>query len=52
MYNIGAERENFPFWVALWWEEPVHFRVAEISEDARTWAVFWKTEDLPPSLLG
>ena len=36
LYNIGAEREDFPYWISLWWQEPVHFRVAELKWSEHT----------------
>ena len=57
LYNIGASRENFPYWIALWWREPVHFRLAELGteEDGMhehgRYRCFWRAGDLPPALL-
>ena len=52
LYNIGAQREDFPYWIALWWQEPVHFRVAEVAnEDQRSYTCFWSASELPESLL-
>ena len=57
LYNIGAERDNFPYWIALWWQEPVHFRLAELKteEDGMRehgrYRCFWRAGDLPPALL-
>ena len=51
MYNIGARRDDFAYWVALWWEEPVHFRLAEVSEQGHGYASFWKAEEVPARLL-
>ena len=31
LYNIGSQREDFPYWIALWWDEPMHFRLAQLS---------------------
>ena len=44
-YNIGSQRENYPYWVCLWWDEPRHFRVAQVSWETRRapdahWASF------------
>ena len=58
-YNIGSQRENYPYWVCLWWDEPRHFRVAQVSwEPRRTpdghghhladgFTSFWSETDLP-----
>ena len=58
LYNIGAVREDFPYWISLWWHEPVHFRLAEVlrgGENAdlksATYTSFWSRKDLPPTLL-
>ena len=49
LYNIGAQREDFPYWVALWWKEPVHFRVATVSYGAAPTrgTCFWPNASLP-----
>ena len=31
LYNIGSQREVFPYWVSLWWDEPFHFRLAQLA---------------------
>ena len=45
LYNIGSQRENFSYWIALWWEEPVHFRAAQLLGD-----VCWSANELPQAL--
>ena len=55
LYNIGATREDFPFWIALWWQEPVHFRMAELGcvghghgrEADSGFRCFWSDAELP-----
>ena len=58
LYSVGSEREDFPFWMAIWWDEPTHFRLAELapldSNGAGTepaYTCFWSAKDLPESLL-
>ena len=62
LYNIGSQRDAFPYWMALWWDEPTHFRLAQISYANRTSEVSheehqpnvvscWHLPDLPPALL-
>ena len=58
LYNIGATRDNFTYWVALWWQEPVHFRLAELSSAGSashhgaepSFRCFWSDADLPADL--
>ena len=54
LYNIGSQREDFPYWIALWWDEPAHFRLAQLSctrlNDAR-FVSFWSAAELPAGLL-
>ena len=58
LYNIGSQQEEYPFWISLWWDEPVHFRLAMLcfgddSEDPAkdTSLCFWSADQLPPSFL-
>ena len=62
LYNIGGQREDFPYWIALWWDEPRHFRLAQLSYTggataaisnvhAAVFTSFWSAADLPPMLL-
>ncbi|CAK0794832.1 unnamed protein product, partial [Prorocentrum cordatum] len=30
LYNVGGQRADYPYWIALWWEEPIHFRGAQL----------------------
>ena len=62
LYNIGCkEREDFPFWIALWWDEPVHFRLAQVSSSraassaasgsaSAPFRSFWSRDELPAAL--
>ena len=60
-YNIGSQRENFPFWVCLWWREPTHFRLAQFAYQqspapvgdevlSPAFRCFWRDADLPAVL--
>ena len=58
LYNISAQREDFPFWIALWWKEATHYRLAELRHEEDQSSVhkhqyvsFWSAEDLPEELL-
>ena len=58
LYNIGAQREDFPYWIALWWDEPVHFRLAELANSIHEqrpghelYTCFWSASELPPVLF-
>ena len=61
LYPMASERTQFPYWIALWWEEPVHFRMAEIRTPTHVDNVgqagsnapscFWSADDLPRALL-
>ena len=61
-YNIGAQREDYAFWIALWWDPPTHFRLAQLAcgdeelganvEPSHTGFIsFWATAELPHALL-
>ena len=51
LYNNCFDRGDFPFFVALWWLEPIHFRMAELSMNAQdTFRSFWAIEDMPEAL--
>ena len=58
LYNIGATRDNVTYWVALWWQEPVHFRLAELSSAGSashrgaepSFRCFWNDAELPADL--
>ena len=58
LYNIGSQREDYPFWIALWWDEPVHFRLAQFSSSCAGGDVsgddfvsFWSAAELPAAVL-
>ena len=42
LYNIAGQRDNFPNWVVLSWEDPVHFRAAQLPGDA-----CWSANEVP-----
>lgn len=53
LYNIGAEREDFPYWISMWWVEPYHFQLAEVAfgdRADRRWRCFWDQTALPQTL--
>jgi hypothetical protein len=60
LYNVGGQRADYPYWIALWWEEPIHFRGAQLrprppESDAHNSnrpdaTSFWSTADLPAFL--
>ena len=51
LYNNCLDRGNFPFFVALWWLEPTHFRMAELRMNAQdTFRSFWAIGDMPEAL--
>ena len=50
LYNTGTDRDDFPFWLSLWWIESVHFQKAAVSfGDA--FRSCWALEALPAPLL-
>ena len=62
LYNIGAQREDYPFWISLWWDPPMHFRLAQLACRAQgqsatvdasntAFTSFWATDQLPNVLL-
>ena len=62
LYNIGAQRENYPFWISLWWDPPTHFRLAQLAFGSQSpstkadvshhaFVSFWPTSQLPGALL-
>jgi hypothetical protein len=61
LYNIGSTREDYAYWIALWWCEPTHFRLAQVSYHpnaeralkdlhAVEYTCFWKDAELPTRL--
>ena len=58
LYNIGSEKQAFPYWISLWWDEPTHFRLAELTWHtdistlaSATYHCFGTAPLLPPTLL-
>ena len=45
LYNIGSTREDYPYWIALRWDEPTHVRLALLDGVS-----FWSDAELPPNL--
>ena len=45
MYNIGSQRDDYPHWIGLWYDEPVHFRAAQLLGD-----VSWSASEVPRAL--
>ena len=45
LYNIVSQRDSFPHWVVLSWQNPVHFRAAQLLGDAR-----WSANEVPQTL--
>ena len=50
MYNLSAGREDYPYWIAIWWQEPVHFRLAEVCTDSQGFRSFWRRAEVPALL--
>ena len=61
LYNIGSTREDFPYWIALWWDGGTHFRMAQLSYasdatrralgvHANQYQCFWDNDSLPAEL--
>ena len=57
LYNIGSKRENFSYWIALWWLEPVHFRCAKLALTSEAtvarnedFTCFWSDAELPDAI--
>ena len=60
-YNIGSQKEVFPYWICIWWEEPVHFRLAQFAWRRPTeerdddvlslqFSCFWSDAALPSAM--
>ena len=48
LYNACLQRGDFPFFVGLWWLEPVHFRVGEFRlQPGAPYRCFWSRAALP-----
>ena len=51
LVNVDALRGDYAYYIALWWDDPVHFRLAQYREgEGAPWRSFWSVNDLPPSL--
>ena len=57
LYNIGSKRDNFAYWIALWWLEPIHFRCAHLAFTTPSqvspgvdYTCFWSDAELPTAL--
>ena len=51
LYNNCLDRGDFPFFVGLWWDEPTHFRMAELRMNAQdSFRSFWAIQDMPAAL--
>ena len=51
LVNVDAVRGDYAYFIALWWDDPVHFRLAQYREgEGAPWRSFWSANDLPPSL--
>ena len=51
LVNLNALRGVYACLIALWWDGPSHFRLAQYREGTSLpWRSFWRAADLPPSL--
>jgi len=50
LYNLERGGDGFPFWVALWYDDPCHFRVAEVSFSSGSYVSFWPNAQVPCTL--
>ena len=57
LYNIGSHRDNFSYWIALWWLEPIHFRLAQLAFTSaddesknQDYTSFWSDAALPQTI--
>ena len=51
LVNVNALRGDHAYYIALWWHDSVHFRLAQYrGGEGSPWRSFWSAEDLPPSL--
>jgi hypothetical protein len=51
LVNVHALRGGYAYLIALWWDDPAHFRLAQYREGTPLpWRSFWRAADLPPSL--
>ena len=51
LVNVHSIRGDFKYFIALWWDEPLHFRLAQYKEaTSSTYTSFWSPSNLPPLL--
>ena len=51
LVNVDAMRGDYAYFIALWWDDPVHFRLAQYREcESMPWRSFWSASDMPQSL--
>ena len=56
--SVGSHRTEYPFWIAIWWDQPTHFRLAEAApckletDEPRAFQCYWNAAQLLPSLHG
>ena len=49
--SFHQTRGDFPYFVSIWWDNPVHFRVAELSFDSGgSFSCFWQPVQIPDNL--
>ena len=52
LVSLDQRRADFPYFVSIWWDDPIHFRVAELStSEAGSFKCFWKATEIPPALV-
>ena len=51
IYALDLLRGDFPFFVTLWWDEPVHFRAAEFrTAETEDFQMCYAQADVPEFL--
>ena len=51
LVNVDDLRGGYAYVIALWWHDPVHFRLAQYREGTSLpWRCFWRAAELPSSL--
>ena len=51
LVNVDALRGDFPYYIAIWWNDPVHFRLAQYRGSASLpFRSFWETSAMPSEL--
>ena len=51
LVSLDQRKGNFPFFASIWWNDPVHFRVAELSFDSgASFSCFWQPVQIPDNL--